>query len=329
MNSVNVQSTLSKSNVKNVSQTQPGEKGDMSKKMSQFVKDNKFLLIFIGVVLLIFIIVIIYIYFAMKGTGLQAKSLTSAPIKLTQSNSPQTINTSLIPVPSLGKEYAYSFWVYLENYDQTSANQRMLWYRGNLNDIATANPLIYMDSASNKMYLCVKTQNSTLSSTTVNYNQDVGQVVANNYFLNKSKFNSPSGSNQYLIMTIDYVPLQKWVNVVLIVDNQMISVYLDGEMYSVKSIDDFNAMNPITYNLIVDKTDGDIFIGANPQSSKNITINGYLSKLDFFTYAMSAMDVKKIYDAGPFSRSFMSMIGLGSSYGVRSPVYKIGSGDNQ
>ena len=298
--------------------------GNFSSRIKEFVKANKFLLIFIGVVLLIFITVIIYIYFAMRGTGLRAKTLTSDPIKLIQSNSPKTISNTTIPIPTLGKEYAYSFWVYLENYDQTVQNHRMLWYRGNVNDISTANPIIYMDKQSNTMYLCVKTQSSTLSSSSVNYNQDVGQVVSENFFLNPA-FTSPNNTNQYLIMTIDYVPLQRWVHVALIVDNQMLSVYLDGEIYSVKSADDFNAMNKLNYNLIIDKTDGDIYIGANPQNSQNMTINGYLSKLDFFSYAMSAQDVHKTYAAGPFSRNFMSMIGLGSAYGVRSPVYKIGN----
>jgi len=149
--------------------------------------------------------------------------------------------------------------------------------------------------------------------------------------MNTHNLTSLQGTNQYLIMTIDYVPLQKWVNVALIIDNQMLSVYMDGEIYSVKSVDDFYAMNAnmpkgaTLPNLIIDKSDGDIYIGANPQSSQNITINGYLSKLDFFTYAISSVDVKKIYDQGPFSRNFMSMIGLGSTYGVRSPIYNIGS----
>ena len=293
---------------------------DFKAKLKEFIKNNKFLLIFIGVVFLIFIAVIVYIWIAMKTTGLNAKTLTKTPIRLIQTNSPQTIMNSSIPVPTLGKEFGYSFWLYIENYDQTSSKSRVIWYRGNLNDISSANPLVYMDATSNKMYLCIKSQNATLNSSAINYNNDVGLVAANNYFMNPSA----TSSNAYLIMTIDYVPLQKWINIVINVDNQMLSVYLDGEIYSVKSIDDFNAMNSLPYNIIVDKTDGDIYIGANPQNSQNITINGYMRKLDFFTYALSARDVKKVYGAGPFSRNFMSMIGLGSTYGVRSPVYKIG-----
>jgi len=99
------------------------------------------------------------------------------------------------------------------------------------------------------------------------------------------------------------------------------------------SFPDFYSMNKNlqgpTPNLIIDKSDGDIYIGANPQSSQNITINGYMSKLDFFAYAISSIDVKKIYDQGPFSRNFMSMIGLGSTYGVRSPIYNIGNAASQ
>ena len=295
--------------------------------IKEMFQKNKYLIIFIGAALVIFIIVIVYIYFAMRKTGLTGKTLTTVPIKLFGTNSPRSIMNTNIPVPSLGMEYTYSFWVYLENYDQTATNSRMLWYRGTMNDIATANPIIYMDKSSNIMYLCVKSQNSVLSGGSVNYNQDVGQIALNNQFLNQIPMSN--NTNQYLIMKIDYVPLQKWVNVAMVIDNQIISIYLDGDIYSVKTVNDFNYNSSLPYSLIVDKTDGDIYIGANPHPSQNITINGYLSKLDFFSYAISSEDIKRNYDKGPFSKNFLSMIGLGSAYGVRSPVYKIGNTTDQ
>jgi hypothetical protein len=301
-------------------------------KLKDFVKKNMMVIIFIGIVLLIFIIVIIYIVVSMKGAGLSGKTLTTKPIKLDGNNTPKSIPGDRIPVPVVGREYTFSFWVYLENYAQTPGTSKMLWYRGQDGAISTASPIVYMDDMSNKMYVVLKTQNSTLSSSdsNKNYDYDIGLAKTNNYFLNKN-LTSTGDNNKHIILTVDYVPLQRWVNYSIIVDNKIVTLYMDGEIYSVKSIDEFKAMkdieyddrgNKVDYNLILDKTQGDIYIGKNPVASNNITINGYISKFDFFNYAVSADDVKKVYNVGPFTKGFLSAL-TGGRYSIRSPVYKL------
>jgi hypothetical protein len=131
-----------------------------------------------------------------------------------------------------------------------------------------------------------------------------------------------------MIITIDYVPMQRWLHVVMVVDNKLVTTFIDGEIYSVKTTDEYKMLkeperdargNTITHNLIIEKTQGTLYMGkfgpAAPPSS-------YLSNLEFFNYAISINDVKRIYVHGPFSRNFLAMLGI-SSYGVRSPVYKI------
>jgi hypothetical protein len=304
-------------------------------KMQDFLKKNMLVVIFIGIVLLIFIIVIVFIIFSMKGRGLKAKTLSKAPIKLDGNNTPKSIEGDGIPVPVVGREYTYSYWVYLDSYGQTPGSQKMLWYRSDDSSVASANPIVYMDDMSNKMYIVLKTQNSVLTSGSepnTNYDADIGLVKTNNYFLNKN-LTLNDNNNKHIIMTVDYVPLQRWVNYSIIVDNKMVTIYMDGEIYSVKSIDEFKSLktaevntngNKIDYNLIIDNTAGNIFLGKNPTGTHNITISGYLSKFDFFNYAVSSDDIKKIYNVGPFTKSFLSLIGAGQ-YSVRSPVYKIGS----
>jgi hypothetical protein len=301
-------------------------------RMKDFIQKNMLVVVFIGIVLLIFVIVIIYIVFSMKGAGLSGKTLTTSPIRLDGNNTPKSIAGDSIPIPVVGREYTYSFWVYLENYSQTPGTSKMLWYRGQDSSIAAANPIVYMDDMSNKMYVVLKTQNSTLSGSGPNkdYDANIGLVKENNYFLNK-KATINDDSNKHIVMTVDYVPLQRWVNYTIIVDNKIVTLYMDGEIYSVKSIDEFKAMkdseydergNKVDYNLILDKTEGSIYVGKNPVGSKNITINGYLSKFDFFNYAVSADDVKKVYNVGPFPKSFLALLGAGQ-YSVRSPIYKV------
>lgn len=299
-------------------------------KAKNFLNENMPLVIFFGVVVLIFIIVIVYITFAMKGAGLSGKTLTTTPIRLDGNNAPMMVPSDKIPVPSVGREYTYSFWVYLENFNQTPGNQKMLWYRGQDNDISNANPIVYLEDMSNKMHFVIKTQSSALSSQgATNYNADVGKVKERNYFLNPN-LTMNDEHNKHILVTVDYVPLQRWVNYVVIVDNKLVTVYMDGEIYSVKSIDEYKTAKPreltetgqpYDYNLIIDKTEGNIYIGKNPSDSSNVTVNGYLSKMDFFSYAISVNDVKKVYNTGPFTKSVLSA--FGSSYAVRSPIYRL------
>jgi hypothetical protein len=281
-------------------------------------------MIFVLAVVLVFVIVIIYITVALKNSNLTGKVLTTKPIKLSDLSVPFEVSSSDIPKPAVGREYAYSFWIYTEAFEQ-STNGKLIFYRGTNNDMSTANPIVFMDKAENRMYICIKTQDNTLPLTSP---VDMTKIVSQNFFKNPTA--KGNEVNKYIIMEVDYVPLQRWVNFIVIVDNKILTLFMDGEIYSVKSTDELKAQrkpdldangNPIPYSLIVDKTDNDIQIGKNSINGK-VTLNGYLSKLEFHNYAISINQVKSIYNAGPLSKG--GLLGnMGIQWGVRSPVYKL------
>lgn len=267
----------------------------------------------------------------MNGAGLKSATVSRTPIQLTGENTPPPILAARMPVPMVGMEYSYSFWVYLENYSQTPGSQKLLWYRGVNGELSSANPIVYLDSMSNKMYVVIKTKNSHLNA---NDSNDLSKIIPNNYFLNSSLALNDN-ANKHIIMSYDYVPLQRWVNFGIVIDNKLITLYMDGEIYSVKSVDEIKAIRtseldvlgkPVQYNVIVDNTQGDINIGKNP-SSINSTISGYVSKFQFFNYAITSNDMKKVYKSGPFVNSFLSFMGMGA-YSVRTPIYKIDTSTN-
>lgn len=233
------------------------------------------------------------------------------PIKLDELSTAVQVPGADIPKPAVGREYTYSFWVYVDNYNQTVDNNKLLFYRGAKDNINTANPVVMMDSVENRLYFAIKTENTALN---IGSNSDLRNIISKNYF--KTKTTSLAESNKYVIMEVDYVPVQRWVNVICIVDNKIITLFMDGEIYSVKTIDELKALRkpeldgdgkPKNYNLIVDKTEGDVFIGKNIINN-NITLNGYFSKLEFLNYAINLNQVKAIYNKGPISRG----LGTGS-----------------
>ena len=128
-------------------------------------------------------------------------------------------------------------------------------------------------------------------------------------------------------MSIDYVPIQRWVHVVFTIDNKLLTVYLDGDVYSVKSVDEFRSLKNLASSLVVDKTNGDVFVGKNMSIANGNTVDGYLSNLEFYNYAMSIDDVKRAYYRGPYKKSWLSFVGL-SDYGVRTPIYKLSEEDS-
>lgn len=297
--------------------------------------NNKmYMIIIIAVTILLFVFVILYITFAMKSKNLKGKVLLNVPVKVDTRDAAIQIVNGTMPKTMVGREYSYSMWMYLESFSQdmnTTTNKpyhKLIMYRGAAGDIASANPIVMMDGRSNKLYVIIKTTESSIASNTVTSNLD--EILTNNYFYNPNMGLENPAVNKHIILTIDYIPLQRWVHVMAVVDNKVMTLYLDGEIYSVKSTDEFKASRQphvtrlgrtIDYNLIVEKTDGDLFIGKSLIGGKR-TIDGYVAKVEFFNYALSIDNVKKVYQAGPLPRGLLAWLGLGQ-YGFRAPIYKL------
>ena len=290
--------------------------------LSKVSDDKAAIFAVIGVIVILFVLVILYITFAMKSSNMQGKVLNDTPIYLKDKVDTEIIDARNIPQTISGREYSYAVWIYVKEFTQevNNLNHSLIMYRGMPDTITSANPIIFMDALSNKLYVVVKTDQSTINTSNLN------DVIANNWFISTNPNLTESESNKHLIIAVDYVPLQRWVHVGLVVDNKIMSLYLDGDLYSVKSIDEFKGIrssgNSVNYNLVVSRTDGDVFIGKNPKASINKTINGYVGKLEFFNYALSTEEIKKSYNNGPIGKSALSWLGI-TQYGVRSPVYKI------
>lgn len=292
------------------------------------------LIIVICISVLLLLFVILYITFAMKSSSLQGKQLTNEPIRLDKVDAPIQIANGDMPPSKVGREYSFAFWLYVDNFEQlvdTTSNapiQRLIFYRGNANDVTSANPVVMMDGKSNTLYFAVKTQGTSLD---VGSNAKLYNIIKNNYFLNPTITTTDPLMNKYIIIPVDYVPLQRWVHLTLCVDNKVMTIYMDGEIYSVKSVDEFKSYRPpeidsmgktIDTNLIVDRTDGDLFIGKNGAVGNKVSVNGYVGRVEFFNYAVPMDDVKKSYNKGPIPGGVLSWLGI-NNYGFRAPIYKL------
>jgi len=286
------------------------------------------LIIIIVITILLFVFVILYITFAMKSNNLKGKAITTQPIDVAKSETPTQIGNSEFPKAAVGREYTYSFWLYLDNYQRTGLDNNsyyMVMYRGNSGSLENANPIIMMDNQSNKLYIIIKTTQSSLQ----NININTADIIKKNYFNSDTPL---ANANTHLVCAIDFIPLQRWVHVACVVDNKLVTLFLDGQIYSVKTTDEFksskrpeldNMGNKVNYNLIIDKTEGDLVIGRSAISQR-MAIDGWVGKIEFFNYALTVDNVRQIYQQGPMPKGFLSWLGL-SQYGFRSPIYNMSS----
>ena len=126
-------------------------------------------------------------------------------------------------------------------------------------------------------------------------------------------------ANQCVRSQIEYLPLQRWVHVAVSVQDAVLTIFMDGELYSVHNVSDawgnnLSASNPrAIYNL----SSGSVFIGDRTAPSRS-----FISNVQYFSYALSQRDIAKVYSRGPVKSSFLAALGL-TMYGVRSPIYKV------
>ena len=272
-------------------------------KAKDFAKTNGVAIIII-IALILIVLVIIWIVSIVRKSSFQVVNVSDKVIRLDRAeNMPVTFASSKFP-SSNGHEFTFSFWIYLTDYDVVYTHRTLFRRGGNVDSLNLGNPIVGMDARTNKMYIAIKTSQSLEV-------RNIEDVLLS--------------SKKYAVALIDYVPLQRWVHVAFSVQDSILTVFMDGDIYSVKSITDIVHVDPVkttasaasNVRALYSNTMGDLYIGDNKS-----LVKGFLSKLQFFNYACTQKDIQKVYKQGPVIQSILSMLGL-STYGMRSPVYKI------
>ena len=270
---------------------------------------SSWIIILIVAAMFILVLVVLYIVSMVKKNKLQNVSLQNNMISLSNREVvPYVIPAANLSLVTNGQEFSYSFWIILDsNYDSTS-NHKVIMQRGNPNIDSdkfspNANPLIFLDKTVNKLYVCVSTTQVT------------SQKTSNEILTKNAQGQFTSG---YMISTIDYVPLQRWVFVGIVIKDTTMYIFLDGDLYSATTVYDVAASSSNTkIRPIVKGTNGDLIIGDKVNTTK-----GYISNSKFFNYGLTQKEMQDNYNQGPQKTSLLSMFGL-NNYGVRSPIYEI------
>lgn len=264
------------------------------------------------VVALVAFVVAYALYWLVNRVVLDKKSYLCAETKMPLNGTEyRSVVGTEVPKASNGKRLSFSFWIYLHNINQFMGTKRHIFHRGDKTGaVADSSPSVYLDANTNKIHVVFSSLDTAVRTAAAS---DSIPVQA-----------SKRG------ITIDYVPLQRWVHVAVVVNENAnggsVTAYVDGEVAKVAVTGkdykiDGNTVQASIKDMDLDHT-GDIWVGGNPAENVGPGFSGLLAKLRWFNYDINSKDVYNEYMQGPID-NMMAKLGL-PAYGLRSPVYKIG-----
>lgn len=258
---------------------------------AEFINSNNF------IAKIIFIIIVVILFFALFKFGISIISLLMAPngspyLFKNMKDAKQVTIISQDPkskgsIPILrsrnqydGLEFSYSVWIYID--DPTYREDQMykhIFHKGN---DYLGNDSTYYPNNSPGLYLYNGKQGHIENPSKIDsydYKYPVmGLLVRQNIFTNENKNNEI-----YEDINITGIPIKKWVNIIVRVDNQNImDVFINSKMMKRKKLSG-----------IVRQNYDNIFINMNGGFS------GFLSGLRYFNYSLGTFDITSIVAAGP------------------------------
>jgi hypothetical protein len=250
--------------------------------------------VIVGVVGLILFTVALYVIYTYLVTSLVTVAVLDGTYHAR--TAPRTVGADKLPKLN-GREMSLSFWFYVEELGPTQNFKQVLMIGESLD---SAILYVAIDKTSNALYVISRT--STTST------QKPLEDLQN--YLNKSYV----GPMSHSISVVNYVPLLRWVCLTIVYDYDIVSLYVDGDLYSVTSLDR-NAGNNVSS--VLSEPKGSLSVGSTARG-----FNGYVSKVTVASYAQSVWTIKALYQRGPVSGNWLtSSLGL-SNYRLQWPITK-------
>jgi hypothetical protein len=192
---------------------------------------------------------------------------------------------------SSGAEYAYSFWIFVNDWNFNYGNPKNVFVRtsSDINNYSSASPSVWLYPKENKLMVRVSTLTGEQPYDHVTYNpcksnQPNMYTDVNPSHMCRQAFRTTTACD------IDSIPLQKWVHVSISLWNRTLDVYVNGKL----------ARSCVLPGIpLVDHAQlGLLHVGRGK------TFNGYISKLQYFNRALNASEIYDIYVNGPLPASY-------------------------
>jgi hypothetical protein len=250
--------------------------------------------IFIVIIAIVFIVLMYYLYQWLNGDADYKDYLlyNSVNVGLPANSTAATTYTSdNVPGIYPGGEFSVSTWIYVKNWS-TTGNKPFLVVSGGTPEASGYKTLVlYLGQRKNKLGVRVSydvestTGSTTVSTTNLNTTQMNSLKNADGIYRDEST-DSNNGD-------IDQIPLQKWVNITVVLAGRTLDVYIDGKLSR-------STILPGMY-----KIDG---------SSSTVTLGGpngfggVIGKTRVANFAYSPDHVYSKYTSGPYDNSILGTL---------------------
>lgn len=214
-----------------------------------------------------------------------------------------------------GNKRTYSFWIYIFKITPNNGDYKHVAHitsNENVRIVKDASPYIILDDEKNSLHVRFAPKDED--------KLNVKLINKSNYneFMNKKDIVRELKTG----FTIDYVPLQRWVHIAIVVNDVgggSVSMYVDSLLDIVYDRNNSQTLDISRLNLNSSDT---LVVGGESATVDTIGgFSGLLSKFTMFNYDLNKNDIYKLYKEGPVN-TFMTSLGIGA-YGLRNPIYKL------
>lgn len=317
---------------------------NLTAQVGEMAGDKSIALVFFGyllVAVVVFILAyVLYLYLAKKIVQAESYLLPETKIPVLGTEFSKATG-SKIPMSGNGKRQTISFWIYINDLERYKGLYRHVFHRGD-KGANGASPLVFLDKTTNKLHVRFNDLTNPKDISMSKPFVDERMIMVGEQEIKYTVAKPEEGLLYDLAthgITIDYIPLQRWVHVAIVINEEVnggsLQAFLDGEL--VKSAEagktisfEFKdggnrrsvAQTVSFQNMNLDKP-GDIYIGGSLMESVGPGFSGLVSKIYYANHDMNVKDIYNLYLQGPID-NLAAKLGM-PAYGVRSPIYKIGS----
>jgi hypothetical protein len=267
---------------------------------------NSGLAVLVVVATLTFAAVLGYVLYTYLVTNLKTTVVLEGAIN---ASSKKTLPSKDLPTFN-GSEFGFSMWIYLEALDNT-AEVKDLFSIGDTTSAAGTTSMthgVYLHPSTNSLVVALKTSESET---------DVGSLYSHVGTVMTAKAGEQDVKG-WMIVPVDYVPMNKWINLTVVVDRQTVTVYVDGDMYSVST-----TATVLGKNATISVPNDQVVAGHRTSNGAAVS-DGMVSKVNLYNYAISIFHARVVYRRGPGSTGLLSLMGI-TNVKLQSPIVSLDS----
>ena len=221
-----------------------------------------FLILVVAILLLVLVVKLVE-----WAAGKKKSQSTNTPVLISSTVDANSTKLSekkfKVPADTVGHGYTYSMWLYVADWNYNFGNPKNVLVRGTIG--GRASPEITFDKN------------------------------VNNLIIRQSV---PGAGTQDAFCNIKNFPLQKWVNVIVILNNRTMDTYVNGQL----------ERSCVMPNVPYIVSSAPVQFVQAMGGSKLPGFFGKLSNCQYFNYAIQQDEILKLYNAGPYEATDYNIV---------------------